>query len=146
MAASILRTQDLSGVWTRGHNFPRLLALVAASMLSITHADEAKVDFRRDVLPILSEHCFACHGFDENARQADLRLDTFEGASGADGSVAAVVPGQPDQSELISRINSDDEDLRMQPAATAHPFTDDQRQVLQDWIAQGETYRKHWSF
>ena len=77
------------------------------------------IEFRRDVLPILSENCFACHGFDEQARQADLRLDTESGATRvAESGLIAVVPGKPHESELVQRISSGDPDLRMPPPET----------------------------
>lgn len=107
----------------------------------------AVVDFRRDVLPILSEHCFACHGFDENARQAGLRLDVAAGAtSEADSGEIAVVPGSPEESELLLRVSSADPDLRMPPPETETVLTEDQRTVLRTWIEQGAVYEKHWSF
>jgi hypothetical protein len=105
------------------------------------------VDFRRDVLPILSEQCFACHGFDEAARESGLRLDVVEGAtSEADSGAIAVVPGEPDASELIARIESDDEDLRMPPVKTEKELTKTQKETLRRWIEQGGQYKKHWSF
>lgn len=105
------------------------------------------VDFRREVLPILSENCFACHGFDEEARQAELRLDTFSGAtSESESGAVAIVPGEPDQSELLARINSDDEDLRMPPTETERQLTLAQQETLRRWIEQGAKYEEHWSF
>lgn len=103
------------------------------------------VDFRRDVLPILSEKCFSCHGFDAESRQADLRLDTHAGAIGDDGG-GAVVPGEPDESELVSRITSNDPDVRMPPPESGPALTDSQVTTLREWIAQGAEYQKHWSF
>jgi len=103
------------------------------------------VDFRRDVLPILSEKCFSCHGFDAESRQADLRLDTHAGAIGDDGG-GAVVPGEPDESELVSRITSNDPDVRMPPPESGPALTDRQVTTLREWIAQGAEYQKHWSF
>lgn len=105
-------------------------------------ADEPdSVDFRQEVLPILSTHCFACHGFDENAREADLRLDTFQGAS-----ESALVPGKPDESELLDRVKSDEEGYQMPPRDTEASLTEKQVEVLRKWIAQGAKYEKHWSF
>ena len=120
-----------------------LVLLVATSV----HAQSSKdqIDFRRDVLPILSENCFACHGFDEKARQADLRLDSFEGATGADGGTTALIAGNPEESELIARITADD-DLRMPPPETERSLTREQIDILTRWISQGAEYRKHWSF
>jgi len=105
------------------------------------------IDFVRDVRPILSQHCFKCHGFDDRTRQAGLRLDALDGmrmrlASGH----AAVVPGGLAQSELISRITSADDALRMPPADVAEPLTEHQIQILTDWIGQGAVWSDHWAF
>ena len=105
------------------------------------------IEFRRDVLPILSENCFACHGFDERSRQAGLRLDTASGATAvADSGEQAIVPGSPDDSELIQRIYSEDPDLGMPPAETEKSLTTEQKQTLKRWIEQGAQFQKHWSF
>ena len=103
------------------------------------------VDFQNEVRPILANHCFACHGFDDQGRQADLRLD-LESADSASGGTAsggagrAIVPGRPDQSELVHRIHSEDPDLLMPPASFNKPLTDAQKEVLRRWIAQGARY------
>ncbi|MGI9429291.1 MAG: c-type cytochrome domain-containing protein, partial [Bythopirellula sp.] len=107
---------------------------------------EAQVEFNRDVRPILSENCFFCHGFDEGKRQADLRLDTREGATRDRGDYAAIVPGHADQSQLIERIFSHDPDIRMPPAESARALTDAQRDILRRWIAQGAEYQQHWAY
>lgn len=101
-----------------------------------------EIRFNRDVLPILAENCFACHGFDEAARQADLRLDTREGATES----GVLVPGEPDESELLARITATDADLVMPPADSGKQLSADEREVLRRWIAQGATYERHWSF
>ncbi|WP_237607300.1 PSD1 and planctomycete cytochrome C domain-containing protein [Roseimaritima sediminicola] len=104
------------------------------------------MDFNRDVRPILAENCYACHGFDEAAREADLRLDTFAGAIGRDGGNAAIVPGKPDESELVARILTDDADLRMPPVDSGKRLTDAQQQTLRRWVEQGAAYETHWAF
>jgi hypothetical protein len=101
-----------------------------------------KVSYNRDVRPILSENCFFCHGFDENKREGDLRLDTFEGSTES----KAIVPGKPDQSELISRIHSKDEDDHMPPLDSVYRLSDGEKKILHDWIAQGAEYEDHWAF
>ena len=83
-----------------------VLAIVATSASAI-HAQD-KVDFGRDILPILSENCFQCHGPDENTREADLRLDTFAGATRDLGGYQALTPTKPESSELIRRAESQD--------------------------------------
>ena len=79
------------------------------------------VSFSRDVLPILSENCLSCHGPDESHRKADLRLDTFEGATAENDGVRAVVPGDPSRSDLIARILSQDPDEVMPPPKSHKP-------------------------
>ncbi len=105
-----------------------------------------EIQFDRDVRPILSENCFACHGFDDSAREADLRLDTHQGATGADGGTKAIVPHSPDESELISRILSDDPDLLMPPADSGKKLTPKQQETLRRWVELGAPYDNHWSF
>ncbi|WP_442505943.1 PSD1 and planctomycete cytochrome C domain-containing protein [Novipirellula sp. SH528] len=106
----------------------------------------AEVDFNRDVRPILAENCYACHGFDEAAREADLRLDTFAGAIGDDGGISAIVPGQPDESELVTRVLSRDADDIMPPQDSGKQLTSAQKETLQRWVEQGAIYDTHWAF
>ncbi|MDP1564059.1 MAG: PSD1 and planctomycete cytochrome C domain-containing protein [Pirellulaceae bacterium] len=101
----------------------------------------AKVSFSRDIRPILSENCYACHGFDEGARQADLRLDL---ASGAHDSV--IKPGSLTESELWSRINSDDAEVKMPPPESPLALTAEQIGLLGRWIEEGAVYDEHWAF
>lgn len=106
----------------------------------------AKVDFDRDVRPILSENCFACHGFDEKSRQAGLRLDLQDGALAETPSGNhAVVPGNPGKSELIRRIQATNA-LQMPPASTGKTLTTAQVETLRRWVAQGGKYSAHWAF
>jgi hypothetical protein len=105
------------------------------------------VDFNRDVRPILANHCFKCHGLDALDRKAGLRLDSRETATAAVKSGRRpIVPGKPDQSEMIRRIFADDEDERMPPVAVNNPLTDAQRGTLRRWIAEGAVYAPHWAF
>jgi len=105
------------------------------------------VDFDRDVRPILADNCFACHGPDEKARQANLRLDVREGALGkALSGRPAIVPGKPAASGLIERITTKVAPLRMPPASTGKRLTPAQIQILQQWIRQGAQYAPHWAF
>lgn len=96
-------------------------------------------DFARDVRPILSNHCFQCHGPDDEARQAELRLDTREGLRSVLGKV-------PADSDLRHRVFSDDADLTMPPAAANKPLSQDQKQTLLAWLKDGAPWRQHWSF
>ena len=116
------------------------LALVWCSGQSAL-SDERPLEYNRDVRPILLDNCFACHGPDSAARQADLRLDQREVAI----DMAAIVPSDPDSSEMIRRILSDDEAERMPPAETKKKLTDEQKQVLVRWIREGAEYQPHWS-
>ncbi len=107
----------------------------------------AAQEFNREVLPILSEHCFACHGFDPAARQAGLRLDVAEGATAeADSGIPAIVTFNPSESELLRRIDATDEDERMPPPEAGKQLSAEQREVLRNWIAGGAKYQRHWSF
>jgi hypothetical protein len=101
-----------------------------------------RVQFNRDVRPILADNCFLCHGPDKGRRQADLRLDVREAAVEA----AAIVPGKPAESLLVKRILSDDVDERMPPAESNKHLTNRQKDILQRWIAQGAEYQRHWSY
>ncbi len=109
-------------------------------------AADAKLDFNRDVRPILSDNCFACHGFDAKKRKGKLRLDTAEGAIALKDGIQAVKPGDPEASELIKRILSKDPEEVMPPPESHKKITPAQVDILRRWIAQGATYRKHWSF
>jgi hypothetical protein len=105
------------------------------------------IDFNRDVRPILSENCFACHGFDPEHREAGLRLDTFEGATADREGARGIVPGDIGKSQLWQRINSTDPDERMPPPASQkQPLSSAQRDILKKWIEQGAKYERHWSF
>ncbi|HUR52683.1 MAG TPA: PSD1 and planctomycete cytochrome C domain-containing protein [Gemmataceae bacterium] len=117
------------------------LAIVLA--LSAAPARSAPVDFNRDVRPILSGQCFQCHGPDEKARKAKLRLDIRDDAVKA----GAIVPGKPDESELLKRIVSTDAETRMPPGASKKPpLTVAQVATVKQWIAEGAKYSDHWSF
>ena len=102
----------------------------------------APVDFNRDVRPILSENCFYCHGQDPNHRKADLRLDVREVAVKAE----ALVPGKPGDSGLIARVFTDDADDLMPPPDSHRKLTDQQKQTLKRWVAEGAVYQDHWAF
>src|SRR6185436_3813897 len=105
-----------------------------------------KVSYNRDVRTILSDNCFYCHGPDEKHREAKLRLDIREDAVRDLGGYAAIVPGKPDASEIIKRITTDDEDDLMPPVKSKKKLTQEQKETLKRWIAQGATYERHWSF
>lgn len=104
------------------------------------------IDFQKDVRPILANHCYACHGFDDKGRQGDLRLDIEAEALDPNRAARTITPGAPDQSELVVRIFSEDPDSVMPPAHTNKPLSDAHRETLRRWIAQGARYEKHWAF
>jgi hypothetical protein len=119
-------------------------ALVLAAIFCWTSAASAAapVDFRFEVRPILSKNCFACHGPDEAHREADLRLDVRE----VPIELGAIVPGDPEASELIRRITSDSADEQMPPVETGHELTPAEIAALKQWIAEGAEYSRHWSY
>jgi hypothetical protein len=102
---------------------------------------DGAIQYNRDVRPILFDNCFACHGPDSAARQADLRLDKREVAV----EKSAIVPGDLDASEMIRRILSEDPDEQMPPPVTKKKLTDAQKQLLVRWIKEGAAYQPHWS-
>jgi hypothetical protein len=105
-----------------------------------------QVDFQREVRPILSDACFACHGPDKGTRMADLRLDTREDATAPRKNGAAIVPGKPEASLLWKRIVEEKPARRMPPPYSHKTLTSQQREVLKRWIEQGAPWREHWSF
>lgn len=121
-----------------------LLVLIFACVDTASAGDS--IDFNQQIRPILFGSCINCHGPDDESREAGLRLDT-EGGSQVDlGGYAAVVPGDPDASELLSRIMSDDEELRMPPEGKGKQLTEEDVAVVRQWIQQGGKYASHWSY
>src|SRR5688500_1993353 len=106
------------------------------------------VDYNWDVRPILSDYCFRCHGPDEKARQAGLRLDTAEGAYAAlrRPGTFAIVPGRPAESQMIFRITHANAAVRMPPQVANKVLSPQQIEILRAWIAQGAEYKPHWAF
>ncbi|MCA9014019.1 MAG: DUF1549 domain-containing protein, partial [Planctomycetaceae bacterium] len=105
------------------------------------------IEFNRDVLPILSNHCFMCHGPDSTTREAGLRLDQRESATGkADSGKKAITPGNVQASELIQRITTQDENERMPPVKGPKPLNADQIAILKKWVEQGAEFQPHWAF
>ena len=122
-----------------------LVGFLFAGHLSHAMAEEP-IDFNRDIRPLLSSNCVICHGPDEEERAANLRLDTEDGSREDLGGYAAVVPGNADESELIARITTDDEDIAMPPEGKGRRFTPDEVDMIRRWIKQGAHYAKHWSY
>ena len=126
----------MSGNW-------RLFSLLGLYCLLLTRAFSAqttKIDFDRQIRPLLSDRCFSCHGPDAQSRQANLRLDT------ADGLATVTIPHQSIDSELYRRIISDDPQLIMPHPSSKLELSADEIDVIRQWIDEGADYKKHWSF
>jgi hypothetical protein len=127
----------------------RSISLLLASTL-LAHASappEGRIQFNRDVRPILSDTCFHCHGFDEKERKGGLRLDVREEAlKPAKSGDIAIVPGKPEESTLLMRVFATDPDDLMPPAKLHKPLKPEQKEILRRWIAEGAEYQGHWAF
>ncbi len=127
------------------------LAMWRASLLcagdAVAPSLPAQVDYTRDVRPILSNACFACHGPDEGSREADLRLDDRAGVSAIASSGSPVVaPGKPEDSELLRRIVSTNPDEAMPPPDSGKKLTPAEVAQIRRWIEQGAPWQAHWAF
>jgi len=123
------------------------LVLASAAQSQLNAAALVAPDFTRDVRPLLSRHCFKCHGPDEGSRKSGLRLDVREAAlKPAKSGASALVPGKPAESELVKRIFTTDEDEVMPPPSTKHQLTSAEKETLKQWIAAGAEYQQHWAF
>jgi hypothetical protein len=108
---------------------------------------EDKVQFNRDIRPIFSDTCFHCHGFDPKARKAGLRLDIREEAlKKTENDAYPIVPGKPDQSEIIERLYSTDPDDIMPPPKAHKEITPAQKELIKRWVAEGAVYQPHWAY
>ena len=128
---------------------PALTLVAVFSLVDVSPAANppAKLDFNRDIRPILSDNCYACHGPDAEKRKAGLRLDLKDGAlAPLKSGEIAIVPGDLAKSELIARITTKDEDDLMPPAKSGKTLTANQIDLLKRWIAQGAEWKAHWSF
>jgi mono/diheme cytochrome c family protein len=106
-----------------------------------------EIDFNYHVRPILSQNCYTCHGPDAASREAELRLDTPEGAYATrDSSTAAIVPGDPAGSQVMYRLTATDPEERMPPVDSHYELTPLQIETIRAWIAQGAVYKPHWAF
>ena len=122
---------------------PCALLLSAITASAVT---PAPVDFRRDVLPILSDACYRCHGPDEGARKAKLRLDTRDGLYRTRNNLTVVKPGAPTDSELVLRTGSTDDEEVMPPRDAVRQLKPAEISVLKRWVAEGAPWSAHWSF
>ncbi len=124
----------------------RPLCLLLTVAVHAVPAMQPQVSFNREVRPILADKCFRCHGPDHATREADLRLDTSEGATEKRDGQAAITPGSREQSLVWERITATDPDVRMPPAEAHQQLSDEEIRVLGDWIQQGAKYEGHWAF
>lgn len=124
----------------------RTIGNLAAASPADPLALPAKVEYNRDIRPILSENCFTCHGFDKNKREADLRLDTKEGLFAKSDNGAPVAPGKPAESQILSRVTSKDPDEVMPPPATHKKLSPRDVAMLTKWIEQGAEWQGHWAY
>src|SRR5436305_3564174 len=117
----------------------RILAVATSLLAAALCASAAdKVDFQREVRPILADKCFACHGRDAEHREGGLRLDERAAAlKGGDSGEQAIIAGQPDKSELVRRIFASDPDERMPPAKAKKEMNSVEKELLRRWIAEG---------
>ena len=112
-------------------------------------SDESPVDFATEIKPLLSDRCFLCHGPDAETRQADLRLDSVTGIKAplsSDATLHAVVAGNPDASQLVARILSDDPDAQMPPPDSGLALNEREKSLLRRWVAEGAEWKGHWAF
>ena len=123
----------------------RLLAILALILCS-ANLIYAKIDFNRQIRPILSDKCFKCHGPDAKNQKSDFRLDTLEHAIKEHNGFVGLTPGSLEDSEIHWRIHTDDEIELMPPPESKHPLTEEEKKLLDQWIMEGGKYDKHWSF
>ena len=124
----------------------RIILAVALLGLRMAMAADQPIHFSREIRPILSENCFACHGPDEEQRKAKLRLDTKEGALSSEDEVHIIKPGSSSESELIKRIVASDPDDLMPPTDSGKKLSTAQIDLLKRWIDQGAKWETHWAF
>src|SRR5262245_8133055 len=128
---------------------PRLLSLLLLAVAAPVRAEPAPGEdfFTAKVRPILAKRCFKCHGPDDKARKAKLRLDVrAEALKPARSRKRAIVPGKPDASQMIARIFAKAENEVMPPPSTKMALTDAEKQVLKKWVADGAAYTMQWAF
>lgn len=124
-----------------------ILCVLTITLIPVSARAEGGPDFLHDVRPILASKCFKCHGPDEKARKGKLRLDVREDAlKPAKSGKVAIVPGKPEESELIARLHTTDEDELMPPPASKIPLDAAQMETLKRWVADGAEYVPHWAF
>ncbi len=132
---------------TKGAVMTGVTAVFVFVLAAIIGYAEDTIEFNRDILPILSDKCFACHGPDKAARKKDLRLDAKDGLFGqASSGLAVVVPRDPAASEMYARITNPDIDDRMPPEKATLKLTESEIATIKAWIVQGAEWQGHWAF
>jgi len=126
-------------------NFYRFSIFLITTSSPILSSEE--IEFNRDIRPLLTDKCFSCHGPDERARKAKLRLDTYEGATKDLGGYAAIIPGDPENSELVVRsIHENSNEIMPPPKSKIPGLTSKEIGKIKDWIKSGAKYQQHWAF
>jgi len=124
----------------------RLAAFLLLLPTVVRAGDPVRVDFNRQIRPILSESCYQCHGPDHNKRKADLRLDRRDGLFRSVDDTTVVVPGKPEESELFVRISTPAAELRMPPLKGGGPLKPEQIALIKRWIEEGAQWKGHWAY
>ena len=120
--------------------------LILAGLVTTAFADDRVSDFNRDVRPLLSDRCISCHGPDEAHREADLRLDEADSATGDRDGYQVIKPGNATLSEMMNRITSDDPDVVMPPPHLGKPLNAKEIDILRRWIDAGAEFQPHWAY
>jgi hypothetical protein len=123
-----------------------VVALAIVLIMPAVATTQKRIDFQRDIRPILSDNCFQCHGPDQSTRKANLRLDIQSEAMAGRRNGAPIVPRNPDQSLLYKKITEENPARRMPPPSTHKTLTDAQKQSIRTWIQQGAEWKQHWAF
>ena len=135
---------------TRHRQPPWLPLWVAMACFILAHGSArgaTSLDFNRDIRPILSENCYACHGADPGSREGRLRLDERAAAlRGGKTGLAAIVPGKPEESEILLRMRSAHDDEAMPPPDRKDRLSAEKISLVEQWIREGAIYLPHWAF
>jgi hypothetical protein len=122
------------------------LTILILALFHVAHAANRPIEFNRDVRPILSDKCYSCHGADAVSKKIPLRLDSEAAAKADLGGRRAIVEGDPAASQMIQRIIAPNKANRMPPVYSGLKLTDSEIAILQEWVAQGAKWQKHWAF